>query len=107
MRPRFACLSASLLLVLGTAAACAPTSGQMASGNPYPPPPPVRTEVIPKPPVSEEPLIWQPGHWEWEGSGYAWRQGQWVPRAGHGTQWQDGYWSNQGGTWTWVPGHWI
>lgn len=86
--------------------ACA-TEGGGTGYNPYPQPPPVRTEEIPKPPVSEEPLIWQPGHWDWSGSGYIWRDGHWVKRGGHGTQWQDGYWTPQGGTWTWVPAHWL
>lgn len=109
MRPRLAILSASLLLALGTAACTPPgqTPGATAAANPYPPPPPVRTEVIPKPPVSGDPLIWQPGHWDWVSNGYAWVPGEWTKRAGHGTEWQDGYWSNQSGTWTWVPAHWL
>ncbi len=111
MRSRLTHSAAALVLLLGTLAACAqPQPTATASGaNPNPPPPPVRSEEIPKPPVSEDPLIWQPGHWDWEGSGYAWRQGEWVKRAGHGTEWQDGYWSNQSGSgaWTWVPAHWM
>jgi hypothetical protein len=70
-------------------------------------PPPIPVETVPKPPVSEEPLIWQPGHWDWTGSAYVWTQGSWVVRAGHGTQWQDGYWVNQGASWVWVAGHWL
>jgi hypothetical protein len=70
-------------------------------------PPPGRSETIPKPPVSEQPLVWQPGHWDWTGGSYAWRPGQWVLRAGHGTLWQDGYWAREGGTWVWIPGHWL
>ncbi len=95
------------LLIVLALAACTPAGPMPVAGNPNPPPPPVRTEVIPKPPVSETPLIWQPGHWDWAGNGYSWREGEWVQRAGHGTEWQDGYWSNQSGTWTWLPGHWI
>ena len=75
--------------------------------NPYPPPPVVRAETIPPPPVSEAALIWQPGHWDWDGQGYIWSAGRWVQRAGHGTEWQDGYWSNANGPWVWVPAHWI
>ena len=78
-----------------------------AAYNPYPQPPPVRAETIPLPPVSEQPLIWQPGHWDYDGQGYTWREGRWVERAGHGTQWQDGYWSNATGSWAWVPAHWL
>lgn len=75
--------------------------------NPYPPVPPARSEVIPKPPVSATPLVWQPGHWDWTGSGYAWTAGAYVPRAGHGTLWQPGYWALSPTGWTWVPGHWT
>jgi len=75
--------------------------------NPNPPPPAVIPESIPKPPVTEDPVIWQPGHWEWQGLGYVWQQGQWIPRAGHGTEWQDGYWALQDKTWVWIPGHWL
>ncbi|HTR16183.1 MAG TPA: YXWGXW repeat-containing protein [Acetobacteraceae bacterium] len=72
-----------------------------------PPPPPPRAESIPKPPVTATPLIWQPGHWDWTGTGYAWDQGRWVERAGHGAMWQDGYWQGSGATAVWVPGHWM
>jgi len=84
--------------------ALAPTS---AAANPNPQPPQVPVETIPKPPVSEEPLVWQPGHWDWLGNGYEWRKGEWVQRGGHGTEWQDGYWNNAGGRWEWQPAHWL
>ncbi len=87
-------------------AGCAVTPVGVAY-NPNPPPPPLRVEIVPKPPVSEEPLILQPGHWDWDGQGWVWRESAWVPRAGHGTTWQDGYWSNASGAWLWVPGHWT
>ncbi|MBV9785947.1 MAG: YXWGXW repeat-containing protein [Acidisphaera sp.] len=76
--------------------------------SPYPPVPPARAEVVPRPPVSERPLTWQPGHWDWVGNGYLWREGEWVPRAGHGGMWQDGFWTyGESGGWVWVPGHWV
>jgi hypothetical protein len=93
-----------LLLVLGLAAC---EGQQMAGANPYPAPPPPRQETIPKPPVTEQQLIWQPGHWDWTGNGYVWREGQYVPLAGHSDKWQPGYWTLQNGTWTWVPAHWL
>lgn len=100
-------LAVPMLLTLGLAACQMPAPAPTAAANPYPTPPPVKAEEIPKPPVSEDPLIWQPGHWDWIGNGYDWRPGEWVKRAGHGTQWQDGYWSNSSGTWVWVAPHWI
>ncbi|MBV9537624.1 MAG: YXWGXW repeat-containing protein [Acidisphaera sp.] len=75
--------------------------------NPYPPPPAILVETIPPPPVSGDPQIWQPGHWDWTGSSYAWSQGLWVSRAAHGSVWQQGYWTPVNGVWTWVPAHWA
>ncbi len=75
--------------------------------NPYPPVPAAIADVVPQPPVSQDPLVWRPGHWDWTGSGYAWSNGQWVPAAGHGANWMDGYWTNARGDWTWTPGRWL
>jgi hypothetical protein len=76
--------------------------------NPPLPAPPLLAETVPKPPVSEDPLIWQPGHWEWSGGSYVWSAGLWVKREGHGTNWQDGYWApGPTGGWVWVPAHWV
>ncbi|CAH2599289.1 conserved exported protein of unknown function [Rhodovastum atsumiense] len=97
-------LAGGMLLLL---AGCVSATREVAYNPPYPPPPAVPPEVVPKPPVSEEPLIWQPGHWVWTGTGYNWTAGQWVKRAGHGTQWQDGYWASDSGGWRWVPAHWL
>ncbi len=91
-------------LVVGGCVAAGPQMG----ANPYPPPPPVQAEIVPKPPVSEDPLIWRPGHWDWTGGSYVWTQGAWVAREGHGTNWQDGYWTQgPNGQWVWLPAHWM
>ena len=86
-------------------AACAIPRGNAYNPNPLPPPP--RAETIPKPPVTEELLVWQPGHWDWTGAGYVWEPGNYVGRDGHGTLWLDGHWVTQDGGWAWVPGHWV
>jgi hypothetical protein len=57
--------------------------------------------------VSSVLLIWRPGHYDWNGTGYVWVGGQWVERAGHETLWQDGYWQRQGVSYVWVPAHWL
>jgi hypothetical protein len=75
--------------------------------SPYPPVPPPVAEQRPLPPVSPDPLIWQPGHWDWNGTAYTWSPGLWVPREGHGSLWQDGYWSLVNGRYVWVPPHWT
>ena len=94
-------MAGGLLLVAG----CEGSTGKV---EPSPPaPPPAAAETVPLPPVSEAPLIWQPGHWDWIGVGYTWREGRWVTRAGHGTLWQPGYWTQEDGAWNWVPAHWL
>ena len=75
--------------------------------NSHPPPPPPVAETIPKPPVTEEVLVWQPGHWDWNGAGYLWVQGRFVPQAGHGNLWMPGFWQRSGGTEVWLPAHWM
>jgi hypothetical protein len=94
------------ILVFAAALGLAGCATQVAFA-PQPTVPPPQAEVIPKPPVSEQPLIWQPGHWDWTGGSYAWTSGAWVLRAGHGTSWQDGYWTQVNGSWSWVPPHWT
>jgi hypothetical protein len=75
--------------------------------SPPPPPPPIKVEVIPNPPVTETLLIWQPGHWDWTGSGYVWVPGAFTPRGTHSNLWMQGFWDNSGGSWKWVPAHWV
>ncbi|MBV9655329.1 MAG: YXWGXW repeat-containing protein [Acetobacteraceae bacterium] len=69
--------------------------------------PPLVAERVPAPPPAPVPLIWQPGHYIWDGAQYRWSPGRWVDRAGHGTLWQDGYWQRHGRRYEWVPGHWM
>ena len=54
---------------------------------PAPPVPAPRADPMPLPPVTPEALIWQPGHWDWTGSGYVWAPGFYVPAASHGGNW--------------------
>ncbi len=76
-------------------------------GGDPPPIPPVRAERIPAAPPSRVTQIWQPGHWDWDGRDYAWSDGEWVPRSGHGSLWQDGFWRRRGNDHVWVPAHWL
>jgi hypothetical protein len=72
--------------------------------NPYPQPPPPRVEVIPPPPRPQ--LVWEPGHWHWNGVTYAWVGGHYVERMA-GRRWQPPHWGWRGGSWVWIPGHWV
>jgi hypothetical protein len=78
-----------------------------SSAQPFPPVPPPMQESIPKPPVTGEALLWQPGHWNWNGNGYVWQPGEYVPAAGHGNLFQTGYWEQSPSGWRWVPAHWT
>ena len=71
--------------------------------------PALRGEVRPKPPVMEEEQIWQPGHWEWTGTNYLWRDGRWIKREGRSNLWQFGNWVRDRtvGPCRWEPAHWV
>ena len=86
---------------------CALALGGCAATYYAPAVPPPLEERVPAPPAAKVPLIWEPGHYTWDGARYHWSPGRWVERAGHGTLWQDGYWRRQGRGYVWVPGHWM
>ena len=90
-------------------AACEPPkpAAPVPGANPNPPVPPPQAETMPKPPVSEQQLVWRPGEWEWVGSGYVWQSGDWEPIAGHSNEFLPGHWTQDSGTWGWVRGHWL
>lgn len=71
-------------------------------------PPELRVEATPKPPVSEQEQIWQPGHWEWNGGSYTWREGRWILREGRTGLWVHGHWVRDRvpGPCRWVPAYW-
>ncbi len=94
------------LVAAGLLAGCA-TQTTTTSANPFPPVPAPMVETMPKPPVTAEPLSWQPGHWDWNGTGYVWQPGQYVPAAGHGPLWQSGWWTQTPSGWVWQPAHWT
>ncbi|HVZ09831.1 hypothetical protein [Rhodopila sp.] len=92
----------SLSLSLGLLAGCA-----VPAASPYPPVPALLPDPVAPPPLTSEQMIWQPGHWNWTGSGYVWAPGQWVLAAGHGQLWMPGWWQQTGSGWAWQPAHWT
>lgn len=102
MRYRFAPVA---LVLAGLLAGCAAQT--TTTSNPHPPVPAPLAEKRPLPPVSAQELMWQPGHWNWNGSGYVWQNGEYVPAAGHGPLFQRGYWSQTPTGWQWEPAHWT
>jgi hypothetical protein len=89
-------VGATVFLVgIGSASAQPPPPG-------YAPVPPPQAEVVPGPPNRH--VVWEPGHWHWDGYRYVWIAGHYTERRrGH---WVEGRWAWRGGVWTWVPAHW-
>jgi hypothetical protein len=72
------------------------------------PPPPVRVEVIPAPPGAHpELMVWQPGHWHWDGHEYVWRGGHYEKRPSATAYWVQPEWVSRNGSWVFKPGHWA
>ena len=72
----------------------------------YAPIPPPRHEVVPPPPGAR--MIWEPGHWHWNGYRYIWIDGRYVQRQPHYGHYADGrwVWAPGQGRWVWRPAHW-
>jgi hypothetical protein len=71
--------------------------------------PRVKSETIPLPPVSEDQLIWQPGHWDWNGSDYSWHEGKYARmEPGQSNMWVPGWWElpKDSRSCVWNPAHW-
>ncbi len=86
-----------------------------ASAQGYPPPPPgsapmappaPQAEIVPAPPPGPVAVIWQPGHWRWNGYQYVWVPGRYVRPPRPHAIWIEGHWAPRHGVWVWVPGHW-
>ncbi len=67
-------------------------------------PPPLRVETPPPPPSAL--AMWQPGHWSWDGTQYAWVAGHYVERPSATANWVPGYWQQGPAGWTWINGYW-
>ena len=74
--------------------------------GPYPPVPPPRYEPPPPPPPRH--MVWEPGHWHWNGVRYVWVQGRYVPRQPTSGQYVPGHWAfdRRTGQYVWRPAHW-
>jgi YXWGXW repeat-containing protein len=72
------------------------------------PPPAARYEVVPPPPAGRgEAVVWERGHWHWDGRDWEWIPGHFVERPHRQAEWVEGHWAERpNGTWAWTPGHW-
>ena len=97
-------------LVAGAAIVLVGIASAIASAQPpppnYAPIPPPRAETVP--PRPGERLIWQPGHWHWDGYRYIWLRGHYVQRRPHYGHYAEGHWAwgPRVGRYVWVPAHW-
>ncbi len=90
--------AAAVLVTIGSAAAQPPLT--------YAPVPAPRVEIVPPHPGG--PVVWEPGHWHWDGFRYIWIGGHYVhnrPAYGHYVEgrW---VWGPHQGRWVWRPAHW-
>jgi hypothetical protein len=87
------------LIGIGTAGAQPPPPG-------YARIPPPRVEVVPPPPGRH--VVWEPGHWQWNGYRYGWVPGRYVSRQPHYRHYAQGHWvwSPRQGRYIWVAPHW-
>ena len=69
--------------------------------------PQAQAETIPLPPISPVEIVWRPGHWTWDGSGYRWLAGEWIPRTTQTNLWRPGYWQQSPGGWVWQAPGWV
>ena len=81
------------------AALCLPMLPQAAGA--YPPIPAPFVEVVPAAPGPA--YVWRQGAWRWNGNGYVWARGEYVPRRPFYHAWVPGHWGPAG---HWVPAHW-
>jgi hypothetical protein len=84
-----------------------PRTSQPAS--PIPPPAPL-SEMVPPPPASNAPTVWQPGHWRYTGlanSPWNWQPGEYVAVPSGAAAWVAGKWQHEGNAWVWHDGNWA
>ena len=48
-----------------------------------------------KPRYRPDRVVWQPGHWRWNGRHYVWVSGRYVEIPRHRHHWDSGHWENR------------
>jgi hypothetical protein len=69
-------------------------------------PPASRVEVIPPSPGPQ--MVWEAGHWSFNGATWDWVPGHYEAAPQPTAQWIPGHWTQQpGGSWVWIAGRWT
>jgi hypothetical protein len=98
--------AAILMLLLSSCTVPQPVFKIPVPSCPHVPPPP--SSKPPKPPLSALPQVLQPGHWEWDTSGYVWQKPHWQVRlTKRPPVWLDGFWEPNGGACVWHNGRFL
>ena len=98
---------AAIALISGSAGAQPPPPGYAPMPPPtYAPIPPPRREFVPPPPGPR--VVWEPGHWHWNGFRYVWFGGHYVERRPEYGRYAEGrwVWGPREGRWIWRRAHW-
>ena len=108
--PIIAVLMACQVAVAAVEGEAAPAVVENATAAVQPPPPAVPRNEIPQSWLAPG-YLWVPGHYDWAGKDYAWKEGAWqAAKVPPGAQlaWFEGRWvKDQSGIdqWNWVPAH--
>src|ERR1700709_2586842 len=94
-------------LVVTTLPGGRPTAGCTAQVPGFPVVPALPAETRPLPPVSEQPLIWQPGDWVFAGESYRYEPGHYIASTGREHTWVFGHWGGTSTAPVWLPGGWA
>jgi hypothetical protein len=97
-------LFAASLMVVMIGAVCADASTRRrVYVHVAPPPPLVETMLVAPGPG----LVWIPGYYTWNGAGYAWVPGRWLPPPRPHAVWVPGRWVHDKKLgWFFIEGHW-
>jgi WXXGXW repeat (2 copies) len=69
------------------------------------PPPAAYTEAPPPKPHPND--VWVPGWFKWDGRGFEWVTGRWLPPPAGTHDWVPGTWvERHDGRWQFIDGHW-
>ena len=92
------------LFLVSLISGAALSGAALAQGRPpYEPIPRPRFERAPPP---RHGMLWEPGHWHWDGRRYLWFGGRYIPFREEFHHYVPGAWVLVGPRWEWVPGHW-